>query len=168
MLFLRKPKWNDVLSTLDEDTSQTLTLNVGNGVHTFQLKLYKWIFDLPGLASIGNVTQFNGEYGCPFCFHPGLQVRVGSGTARKYPFIPDVTLRTDAHYRDCLSHLSERKRLFGIKGTSQIFQVLKFPEDVIFDPMHALFEGLAKQFLVFSVGSSVVKHFDANKIIESI
>ena len=119
--------------------------------------MYKCIFDLPGLCSIGNVTQFNGEYGCPFCFHPGVQVQVGHGSARKYPFVRDVVLRSDEHYRQCL-RLAEAKKVFGIKGVSPLFQVLRFPEDIIFDPMHALFEGVAKQYLLFSVNPSVCNH----------
>lgn len=33
-----------------------------------------------------NMTQFNGQYGCSLCLHPGEQVEKGNGTVRVYPY----------------------------------------------------------------------------------
>lgn len=154
-----KPKWSDILSTIHEDFSQSFSLIINNVTYNFELKLFKCIFDLPGLASICNVTQYNGEYGCPYCLHPGVQIAVGHGSSRKYPFVSDIPLRTDHHYRDCLTSVSETgRKVFGVKGPSPLFQILKYPDDVVFDSMHAFYEGVAKQFLMFSTTMSVIRH----------
>ena len=36
------------------------------------------VMDLPAKAALLNVMQFNGEYGCSTCKHPGCTVRVYS------------------------------------------------------------------------------------------
>lgn len=33
-----------------------------------------------------NMTQFNGQYGCSLCLHPGEQVEKGNGSVRVYPY----------------------------------------------------------------------------------
>lgn len=107
-----KPKWDALLNNLAADLSQTFSVTINDVCYKFQLKLYKCIFDLPGLASVCNVTQYNGAYGCPFCLHPGKQVVVGRGSSRKYPFVTDLPSRTDSHYRQCLASVAH-----GSNGT---------------------------------------------------
>ena len=158
ILCLTKPKWSDVLSNVHEDFDQSFSLTVNRVTYNFKLKLFKCIFDLPGLASICNVTQYNGAYGCPFCLHPGEQISVGHGSSRKYPLLSNVPLRTDEHYRECLCSLQESGKIFGVKGHSPLFQSLKYPDDIVFDSMHAFFEGVAKQYLMFSTTHSVSRH----------
>jgi len=32
-----------------------------------------------------NMHQYNGQFGCSFCLHPGEKISVGNGYARVYP-----------------------------------------------------------------------------------
>ena len=38
-------------------------------------------------ASLQGIKQFNGEFGCSFCIHPGKVVPKGNGTTRVYPLV---------------------------------------------------------------------------------
>lgn len=156
MLFTQKPDWK-TLSNMHQHLSGSFVVKRNNITYNFSIKLFKCMFDLPGLASIANITQFNGEYGCPFCLHPGIQIQVGRGTARKYPILRDANIdkRTDSHYRQCLRSCT---KIFGIKGPSHLFTHLRMPEDIVFDAMHSLYEGVAKQYLLFSTTPSIVRH----------
>ena len=48
------------------------------------LHLHSVIFDLPALASVLNIKQFNGQFGYAFCEHPGESVVSGRDHARVY------------------------------------------------------------------------------------
>ena len=45
---------------------------------TCKARLLFALADLTAKAALFNVTQFNGEYGCPSCLHPGEQVLYNS------------------------------------------------------------------------------------------
>ena len=81
-----KPNWKNIILQLSNDLSRIFSFVVHGKLYEFKLKLYKCIFDLPGLASVCSITQFNGEYGCPFCLHPGVQIKKNRGTCRIYPY----------------------------------------------------------------------------------
>ncbi|KAF3851943.1 hypothetical protein F7725_005298 [Dissostichus mawsoni] len=51
-----------------------------------------------------NMTQFNGQYGCSLCLHPGEQVQKGKGTVKAYPF-------KDVPKRDHASTISDAREL---------------------------------------------------------
>lgn len=46
----------------------------GRGELTCKARLLFVLADLPAKASLFNITQFNGKYGCPSCKHEGEQV----------------------------------------------------------------------------------------------
>jgi len=56
---------------------------------TFKVRIQSFLMDLPAKASVLNVKQFNGEFGCITCDHPGE----GSKEARKwiYPYTTKVS-----------------------------------------------------------------------------
>ena len=51
--------------------------------------------DAPTRASVQNIMQFNGQYGCSFCEHPGQVAETGLGHNRVYPTLnSNCILRT--------------------------------------------------------------------------
>ena len=48
------------------------------------------LYDLPAKSMICNIKQFNGEFGCPSCFHPGKKI----GRVRKFPLDQLYPLKT--------------------------------------------------------------------------
>lgn len=94
-----------------------------------------------------NSKQFNGNFGCTFCKHPGVLVKVGG--SKQLRFISDINgaIRTVS---ETLKEMKEaellRKPICGIKGVSILTSIPKF--NVIFglpvDTMHSVFLGVVK------------------------
>ena len=42
-----------------------------------------WVFDMPAKAAVLDQKQFNGEFGCTTCLHPGTRLNNGSRTPRE-------------------------------------------------------------------------------------
>ena len=45
---------------------------------TFVLKIQAQFADLPAKAASWMIKQFNGKFGCPVCYHPGVPLEVRS------------------------------------------------------------------------------------------
>jgi hypothetical protein len=117
------------------------------------IRCHSGLYDLPAKAMICNVKQFNGEFGCICCFHPGKQI----GRVRVYPYEKLYILKTNDDYisyskiadeinkneRDEKKH----KSIFGFFGVSPINYVLNIPEQVPFDYMHLVLQGHSKFLL---------------------
>lgn len=97
---------------------------------------------------IQNCTQFNGKYGCSWCYHAGERVEKGNGHVRCYPFRePEPDLRTAlTHEEDVIQAVELGQSVHGIKGPSIILFMPKF--DVIcgfvVDYMHCVLLGVVK------------------------
>lgn len=94
-----------------------------------------------------NSKQFNGKFGCTYCKHPGVLVKIGG--SKQLRFLSD----TDGEIRTISVTLKEmkeaellRKPICGIKGFSILTSIPKF--NIIFglpvDIMHGVFLGVAK------------------------
>lgn len=78
------------------------------------------ICDSIARREVRNITQFNGEYGCGFCKHPGEQVPKGKGSVRFYPIDSDGNafgegLRT---HTETLIHAQTLQK--GLQGRSNV------------------------------------------------
>lgn len=94
-----------------------------------------------------NMTQFNGQYGCSLCLHPGEQVEKGNGTVRVYPY-KEVTKRDHTSaICDAREALCTRKTVRGIKGPTCLINIPHF--DIISgmppDHMHNVHLGVVRQ-----------------------
>ncbi|XP_076836800.1 uncharacterized protein LOC143482340 [Brachyhypopomus gauderio] len=94
-----------------------------------------------------NMTQFNGQYGCSLCLHPGEQVQKGNGTVRAYPY-KDVPKRDHTStIRDAKEALRTTKSVRGVKGPTCLINIPHF--DIITsmppDHMHNVHLGLVRQ-----------------------
>ncbi len=72
---------------------------------------------------ITNSTQFNGAYGCDWCYHVGERVEKGNGFVRCYPFRePEPETRSAlTHEEDMLQAVELGRLVHGIKGPPNIF-----------------------------------------------
>ena len=43
-----------------------------------KLKIYGVLTDTPAKATVLNMTNFNGQYGCPYCLNPGKKLNFKS------------------------------------------------------------------------------------------
>ena len=107
-----------------------------------KVKVHGHLADLVAKAPSLNMKQFNGEFGCSVCFHPGERLQ-GRGNVRVYPQYVEEPARRN--HRDTLLHaqLAEEsgKSVFGVMGTSPLHRVLHIPDNVLLDYMHLVLEG---------------------------
>ena len=96
--------------------------------------------DKPARSQWSNTTQYNGSYGCMYCYSPGERFE----KRWVYSQFADKTLRTNDEYKD-LIQLSDLPK-YGIKDRC-IFDELKFVDmfkSFPFDYMHGSLLGVAK------------------------
>lgn len=58
--------------TLELDQLYSEGLDVNGTV--FKIRVAAVIADVPGKSKIMNSTQFNGRFGCLYCYHPGTKI----------------------------------------------------------------------------------------------
>ena len=124
-------------------------------------------------APMQGLMQFNGEYGCNWCLHPGQWVLKDNNPdsgSHKYPLL-DFRVKS-RNEGDSLNHMTkgtEQKPCFGFKNPSQLINLQKFNiiESFVPDNMHII-SGLGKQFANVWFGSSKVSvsFMDKRKIDE--
>jgi len=111
------------------------------------------ICDAVARAMVQNFKQFNGEFGCGFCYHKGEMVQKGRGFTRVYP----------VHIVGCdLRHMAETVQLAelamengndqsqrGVKGPSPLILLPSFDiiKGFIPDYMHCFCLGVVRQFV---------------------
>lgn len=110
-------------------------------------KLLMGVFDLPAKACATNTKQFNGEYGCLYCFHKGERFH----RARIYPPMANpCPLKTTEQILALASQAEESgEPKFGVKGKSILSEQLELPACVPVDYMHSILEGVFKQLMKF-------------------
>ena len=84
-----KPLMGLLLDPITESLQHLSSLGVNiqtpSGNCTCRAKLVMGVFDLPAKAAVLCAKQFNGEYGCSVCLHPGKRL---PNNARVY--LPDT------------------------------------------------------------------------------
>ena len=103
------------------------------------------LFDLLAKAPALCAKQFNGEFGCSVCLHPGKRL---SNNARVY--LPDTyEERTDTNVQAAVEELASSTvdTVRGIMGKSPLTDVLDLVDSIPVDYMHACLEGVTKMFL---------------------
>lgn len=115
------------------------------------------ICDAPARSMLQNFTQYNGNFGCGFCYHPGLRVQKGSGSVQVYPMTEIFDRRT---HEDAIllaeEATSTNKVVHGVKGASilLLFPQLDIISSFVPDYMHSVLLGVTRQFLSLWVDSS--------------
>lgn len=95
-----------------------------------------------------NFKQFNGEYGCGVCLHPGMQTRKGKGSTRVYT-CPDEKPSDRNHKTTVeIGQIAERegKTILGIKGSSALADLPLFDliNGMVPDYMHCVLLGVCR------------------------
>jgi hypothetical protein len=72
-----------------------------------------------------NFKQFNGNYGCGFCFHAGERVEKGKGWTNAYPANDEMILRSEENTAALVAEAYESKTAcMGVKGPSLLSLLL--------------------------------------------
>jgi hypothetical protein len=108
------------------------------------------ICDAPARSLLQNFTQFNGQYGCGFCKHPGKRVHKGSGSVQVYPLTCLYEKRTHADTISLAEKATEVGTVIeGVKGANILMLYPNFDVISSFVPdyMHCALLGVTRQFL---------------------
>ena len=142
-------------------------------VKILRAKLLLAVFDFPARSSATNTKQFNGEYGCLYCFEKG---EMHNG-ARIYRPALNVELRTNNSMNTLALRADETgKAQCGVKGSCVLGQYIEIPECIPIDYMHSVLEGVFKQLMkrwfdqkFYSQPYSLRKHIPSiNKLLAQI
>lgn len=101
-------------------------------------------------ASLQNIKQFNGKFGCNWCLHPGLRVEKGKGYVHVQTYQEDATER-------CRQSMIEYGRNdmaaenFGVKGPTPLMSLPFFDivSGFVVDSMHCI--DLGNETVVYTV-----------------
>ena len=96
------------------------------------------------------VQQFNGYYGCPYCYIHGSH----QFNQMIYSVDEEITERANSDYEQ-----NAALKRFGVKGNSPLSKFFPIPWIVPVDPMHQVFLGAAKMLtaaLISKIKSKLV------------
>ena len=98
-----------------------------------------------------NCKQFNGEYGCDWCLHPGVVMPKGRGFIRSYVYDEEQQVkRTHNEFRDnAVKAVQSASPQNGVKGLSMLFMLPLFNIVLGFVPdyMHSVLLGVCRQLM---------------------
>ncbi|CAD6221966.1 GSCOCG00011675001-RA-CDS [Cotesia congregata] len=102
--------------------------------------------DAPARAAVTCLNQFNGYYGCLYCYAKGRSLGPGKLV---YPLIQSYKKeRSDAELRIDMAYAFDKgETRHGVKNTSSLVALPEFniPKGVIVDAMHAVYQGVVRQ-----------------------
>ncbi len=145
-----KPLMNNLLDPILNNIQKLSTLGVnitspsGNSV-TFRARLVMGVFDLPAKAAVLSAKQFNGEFGCSVCLHPGKRL---CNNSRVY--LPDSTYPDRTHLqivRAANEAIKTNSSIQGIYGQSPLTNSIDLVNSIPIDYMHCVLEGVTKWLL---------------------
>jgi hypothetical protein len=174
---------NDIFFEKAQEEVEKLSKSVIN-ILDIKLKIrsHSGGLDLPAKAALTNTKQFNGEFGCIACFHPGKRL----GRVNTYPFnkhYPQKTNNDYLHYSELadeknkdIDDESKHISIFGYFGKAPINRILKIPEQIPFDYLHLVLQGHVKWLLrhifindeIFEPKKQGENMYNINKILDKI
>ena len=91
------------------------------------------IADLPALAKETNMIQYNGYFSCFQCLNPGER----KGNSMTFKYSKNTPVRTNEIYKVQVQTARRDGAPFeGVKGPCFLSEILKIPDQILFDYMH--------------------------------
>ncbi|XP_064381793.1 uncharacterized protein LOC135330772 [Halichondria panicea] len=138
-----KPNMKRLLQPLASQIDKLrVFVNTFQGPTRFKASVVLAIFDLPAKAAALCAKQFNGQYGCSVCLHPGKRM---PNKTLIYP--PDTVYPLRSH-TEVVSNATEaeagQQPVNGILGISPLTSMINLVDSVPVDYMHAVLEGVTR------------------------
>lgn len=115
--------------------------------YTKRCRVLNCVCDSVQRPIMGGSTQFNREFGCGLCLHPGKRVEKGRGYVRVYPEIDNTFFGQGLrNHKDTLTHAKNHE--FGMKEKSILCKIPEFDiiKNIDVDWMHFVGLGVCRQF----------------------
>lgn len=132
-----------------------LSINTPDGLKTVRARFVFGTFDLPAKASVLCAKQFNGEFGCSVCLHPGKQLENGTRV-----YLPKYFPERD---HDSVAKAAEQAEehdcaVDGVMKKSPFTEILDLVSCFPIDYMHAVLEGVVKMLMKYWFDSKHHSH----------
>lgn len=145
-----KPLMNLLLDPVTKCLQQlsTLGLKIGtpSGDVTIRAKLVMGVFDLPAKAAVLCAKQYNGQFGCSVCLHPGKRLPNNSRV-----YLPDAYV--ERTHSQVIAAASEAERtnssVQGVYGMSPLASTIDMVSSIPVDYMHCVLEGVTRGLIKF-------------------
>ena len=142
-LQLFQAKFVNQIQTINASGLEFKVDKTGETIYVSSVQVIGHLADLVAKAPLLNMKQFNGEFGCSICLHPGERVGKGRGNVRVYPVYDETPQRRD--HEDSMKYAKAAKRsgkpVFGCMGESKLHKIFRIPENILLDYMHLVLEG---------------------------
>ncbi|XP_026475923.1 uncharacterized protein LOC113381164, partial [Ctenocephalides felis] len=105
--------------------------------------------DLPARSDCLNFVQYNGYYGCSYCFCPGMNFTLETGgNVHVYPYTNNIEKRTLQNCRSFADNASRDAPIMGIKGPTALSLIMPdYVMGMAIDRMHCVEGGVVKKLL---------------------
>ena len=135
-----------IMKRLNTLSTVGVSITTPSGLLTIRVKLVLGIFDLPAIATVLCSKQFNGEYGCSICLHPGTRLENGAKI-----YLPQSYLERTHTTVLAAAKVAEYTGAVvnGIMGTSPLASTLDLVNSIPIDYMHSVLEGVVRMLLKF-------------------
>lgn len=176
----RKPNWDLVFEDLKDELNRDVPSICVNGVPmNLTFTPIFLVADLIAKASILNMKQYNGFYGCNLCDERGIH----KDNSHQYPHTNALVMRTPLSYAKSLSSTlagSKKERANkedpekytkGVIGLAKIFEIIsQLPLTCTIDYMHQVLLGVVKHLLnkIYEKLLSLVQKQELNALVMSI
>uniref|UniRef100_A0A1W7R5X7 Putative enspm-5 stu n=1 Tax=Aedes albopictus TaxID=7160 RepID=A0A1W7R5X7_AEDAL len=129
-----------------------------NGI-TFKFRVAAVIADVPGKSKILNSTQFNGRFGCSYCYHPGTKI---SNNQIRYSHKNSIFFEDRTHDEQIFAMVEAHTTgtpVQGLKGLSPVVALNNFDvvKQIPIDYMHNCLLGVTKTLLTLWTDSKYHK-----------
>lgn len=160
----KKPHFNFFfykMRSVIENLYRGIQVNLPNGnVILVRGIILMGTFDLPAKSDVLNFVQFNGKYGCPVCFIPGVSTRTGPRSSlQTYPYVNEIVERTS---QLCIAYAEEARPgvpAFSVKGHTALSRIMpNFIKGMAIDRTHALDGGVMKKILTLCCQDTYSTH----------
>lgn len=129
------------MKDLDENK---ITVNTNNVDKAVNIRVLLISADSPAKCKVLKLKQYNGEFGCNYCLHPGFMV--GASTTSKYLVSSEkYSLRTHSSTVALMNlYLLNGEEVLGVMGVSPLigFKDFDLIRGSIVDYLHCVLEGL--------------------------
>ena len=154
---IEKPNWETLLKKTALEMELFLDKNMFfEGLGYCSVEFLYLICDMPAMALLCCVQQFNGYYGCPYCYIKGIH----QNHRMLYPVSQGFVKRKNSEYNE-----NANSKNYGVKALSPLSKFFGIPWEVPIDPMHQIFLGAAKtlaQVIISKVTKNSKADFESN------
>ena len=133
-----------VVKTLEDLYRDGFETQTSSGKMHMKVKLMFGVFDLVAKPTVICTKQFNGEFGCPICYHPGKRLPNGARIylPRDYPLRTHETIIQDGTLAETTGN-----SVNGIVGISPLAHTINLVDGIPIDDMHCTYEGIVKRLM---------------------